>query len=134
MIDETFPHLVIDGGDCVELELRDRSRVQWFLEVLPERIGMTKIVEPMIYPNGDSGGFSGIVIIAESHISVHTHPAERRIHIDLFSCKAYDVDEALREVRTFYSIGELRHRTVFRGYGHFAPDRAHSVLEYERGP
>jgi len=35
----------------------------------------------------DPGGWSGFVIIAESHISIHTFPARRFVSIDVYTCK-----------------------------------------------
>jgi S-adenosylmethionine decarboxylase len=35
----------------------------------------------------DSGGYSGFVMIVESHISVHTFPKKRFVSIDAYTCK-----------------------------------------------
>ena len=35
-------------------------------------------------------GYTGIGILSESHISIHTYPEQRILHIDFFSCKQLD--------------------------------------------
>ena len=72
-------HLTLDGyGGCQHL-LGDGKHVLACLNELPERLGMHKIAEPSLVEMGDlspkdPGGVSGFVMIAESHISIHTFP------------------------------------------------------------
>lgn len=132
-IDEIFPHLIVEGYGCAPRHLQDESRARWFLEAFPGRIGMTRITEPMVHRfESGGGGVSGIVIIAESHVSVHTFPETGRLSIDVFSCKAYDTDEAIRLLHGYYPMEAEAHHIIERGYGHFAPDRARAVMEHER--
>ena len=51
-------------------------------------------------PNPNDNGISGFVIIAESHISVHTFPGRDYVNIDIFSCKSFDHEQALADVRS----------------------------------
>ena len=61
---------------------------------------MTKIIQPYVFRyHGvvpEDWGVTGMVIIAESHISIHTFPDHKRFHMDVFSCKPFDSDAALR--------------------------------------
>jgi len=70
-------HLTIDGYGGSFEKLNDKELVLKCLNELPEKIGMKKFAEPSVYralPNGkeDPGGWSGFVVIQESHISIHT--------------------------------------------------------------
>ncbi len=47
-----------------------------------------------------NGGVSGVVVLAESHISIHTWPERRFAAIDIFMCGAcnpYDAVPVLRQ-------------------------------------
>jgi S-adenosylmethionine decarboxylase len=85
-------HLMLDGyGGTFEL-LNDRSLVLQCLNELPTRLEMRKLAEPVVYfapGNGgkDPGGWSGVVVIAESHVSIHTFPARGFVSIDVYTCK-----------------------------------------------
>lgn len=69
-------HFMIDAYRGSREKLLDRQLVQQCLSELPERLGMHKLAEPTVHwaePNGlkDPGGWSGVVVIIESHISIH---------------------------------------------------------------
>jgi S-adenosylmethionine decarboxylase len=52
-------------------------------------------VSHVIFPNG---AITLVLILAESHLSVHTWPEESLIAIDLFSCGAIDGQRVLAEL------------------------------------
>ncbi len=85
-------HITIDGyGGDSEL-LNDEKLVLSVLSDLPKKLGMTTLSEPMVLSapdNGinDPGGWSGFVVIAESHISIHTFPKRRFVSADVYTCK-----------------------------------------------
>ena len=49
----------------------------------------------VIFPNG---AITLVLILAESHLSIHTWPEERLIAIDLFSCGAIDGQRVLDQL------------------------------------
>src|ERR1035437_5382124 len=84
-------HLMIDGYGASQAKLKDRERILKCLNELPEKMGMTKIIKPVIvYFKGndkkDPGGYSSFVMIAESHISIHTFPEKKFVSIDAYTC------------------------------------------------
>ena len=87
-------HLLIDGfGGNLEM-LKDEAAVYRFLDDFPTRIEMNKISSPLVTtyngPVAEDWGVSGFVMIAESHISIHTFPERAYVNIDVFSCKDFD--------------------------------------------
>jgi len=85
-------HLIIDGYSSDSDILQSEGFVFQLLDQYPGEIGMTKISPPCVLryvgTNPEDWGVSGFVLIAESHISIHTFVEQRRVHIDVFSCKA----------------------------------------------
>ncbi len=51
----------------------------------------------IIFPNG---AVTLVLILAESHLSIHTWPEEDLIAIDLFSCGTIDGERVIRELTT----------------------------------
>ncbi len=92
------PHLMIDMADCDANKLDELDRCFRFLNELPEKVGMTKITQPNVFPYAglvpEDRGITGVVVIAESHISIHTFPLKNYAFIDVFSCKPFDVEAA----------------------------------------
>lgn len=44
------------------------------------------------------GGFTGVLVLAESHISIHTWPEADYAAIDIFMCGDARIDEALEHI------------------------------------
>lgn len=90
------PHLMLDLNGCDVARLDDLDLCFKVLNELPDRIGMTKITQPHVFRYSglvpEDEGITGVVIIAESHISLHTFPRKNYAFLDVFSCKPFDID------------------------------------------
>ena len=86
---------------------------------MPDTIGMTKITQPHVFPYQglvpDDAGITGTVIIAESHISVHTFPKKQYAFIDIFSCKPFDADVAVQYCIELFQSQSPDVQMTFRG-------------------
>src|SRR5262245_34828425 len=85
-------HLTIDGYGGDESKLNDKDLVLACFDELLETLGMHKIGEPAIFfaPGNDGkdpGGWSGFVVIQESHISIHTFPKRKFVSADVYTCR-----------------------------------------------
>ena len=94
-------HVTIDASGCNKRKLPSVTLVYDILNKLPEKIGMTKMTLPYVVKWMDkfaSGteGISGFVMIAESHISIHTFPDQDYVFMDIFSCKQFDAEKAIK--------------------------------------
>lgn len=117
---ETFGvHLMLDGYGCDRSRLESEEFIYRFLEEFPDDIGMTKIMQPCVlkYSDADSSecGVSGFVLIAESHVSVHTFPESGYVSIDIFSCKSFDIGMAEREIAERFNIARVEKNVLDRG-------------------
>lgn len=114
-------HLTLDGYGGSYEKLNDRELVLRCLHDLPEKLGMRKLAEPVVYAaedNGikDPGGWSGFVVIAESHISIHTFPARRFVSIDAYTCKnGMDAETAITYFKEQFGLEETETNLVIRG-------------------
>lgn len=113
------PHLMLDLNDCNPAILDDLDACFRLLTELPERIGMTIITQPYVFrydaPLPGDGGITGVTIIAESHISIHTYPSKRFAFVDLFSCKPFDVEGARDYIVQFFESKSPTVHTHMRG-------------------
>jgi S-adenosylmethionine decarboxylase len=100
------PHLMLDLNDCNSAILDDLEACFRLLNELPEKIGMTKITQPYVFRYSglvpEDEGITGVTIIAESHISLHTYPKKNFVFVDIFSCKPFDVEGARDHVVQFF--------------------------------
>jgi len=114
------PHLMVDGYEGSFETLASIESITKFLDELPAQIGMTKIMPPYVfkYDGGEKPedwGISGFVIIAESHISIHTFPEKGYFSIDIFSCKDFNIKEAIDIIKEFFQTDKLEIQTTSRG-------------------
>ena len=68
----------------------------------------------VIFPNG---AITLVLILAESHLSVHTWPEENLIAIDLFSCGAIDGEAVISGLVRALRLDAVSVRTLHRGPG-----------------
>lgn len=82
---------------------------------------MKKLSEPEIYfaeGNGgkDPGGWSGFVVIAESHISIHTFPGRQFVSADVYTCKnGMDVAFVERFFAEKFLLADIETNFIRRG-------------------
>jgi S-adenosylmethionine decarboxylase len=100
------PHLMLDLNECNSGILNDLDACFKLLNELPEMIGMTKITQPYVFRYSglipEDEGITGVTVIAESHISLHTYPRKNFVFVDLFSCKPFDVERAKDYIVQFF--------------------------------
>ena len=114
-------HLTLDGYKGNPEKLNDPKLMEKILDELPKEMGMEKLTEPIVkYAEPrhfkDSGGYSGFVIIAESHISIHTFPKKRFVSIDAYTCKdEMDEKKVEKYFKDVYELQETEVRFFKRG-------------------
>jgi len=113
------PHLTLDLGDCDVTILNDLNICFAFLNELPSRIGMNKITQPYVFRYDETTpeecGVTGFVVIAESHISLHTYPEKKFVFVDVFSCKPFDIKEAEKYIVSFFGSKSPVVQKISRG-------------------
>jgi len=66
----------------------------------------------VVFPNG---AVTLVLILAESHLAIHTWPEDNLIAIDLFSCGAIDGRRVAAELARLLRLDRVRIRQIERG-------------------
>ena len=77
-------HFVASYYDCDEIALSDRSELANVLVDAAKSSG-AQILDSCRY-HFDGAGFTMIVLLSESHASIHTYPEHKACFVDLFTC------------------------------------------------
>lgn len=92
-------HVMLDLYGCSPDLLENEHFLREVLETCPERIGMQKVgpveLRYIETSNPLDDGYSGFVIIATSHCSLHAWSSYRMVNLDIFSCEAFEVSEVI---------------------------------------
>jgi S-adenosylmethionine decarboxylase len=112
-------HLTIDGFGGDRERLSSESLVRSLLDIYPAAINMTKISEPFVLryvgEKQEDWGVTGFVIIAESHISMHTFPEHGYVWVDVFSCKDFETDGATDKIIDAFGLTHVKVNKLPRG-------------------
>lgn len=131
-------HVTIDGFGGDPALLADEELVRDLLDRYPSDIGMTKIAPPHVVryvgSKPEDWGVSGFVLIAESHISVHTFHERGYVWVDIFSCKDFEASPAIEGVRRAFRLERLETNALDRGFLEYPHEvrAAAAVAEEER--
>lgn len=113
-------HVMLELYDCDPQILSDDNLVFTVLDKLPDKIGMNKLITPQVVhtPGNnkrDPGGWSGFVIIQESHISIHTFVKRRFVTADVYSCKEFDPYIAIDYFKKMFKTDDIEYGIEQRG-------------------
>jgi S-adenosylmethionine decarboxylase len=126
-------HLIIDGYSGNAQKMQDVDFIYQLLDAYPSQIGMTKISPPQVskYTGSkpEDWGVSGFVLIAESHISIHTFPERSYINIDIFSCKEFDAEQTIRDLQQQFGLAEIRSYILSRGLEYYNNQQPSSLSD-----
>ena len=114
-------HLTLDGYGGSRRWLADADHIRARLSELPELLGMHKLIEPIVVEVGelsdkDPGGLSGYVLIAESHISIHTFPLRGFVSADVYTCQnSLDAERIRRYFEDAFGLQDVETNLIRRG-------------------
>jgi S-adenosylmethionine decarboxylase len=106
---------------CDDNAINSKEIIFKVLDEMPALIGMHKITAPQIIPyegkadSFDKGGISAFVLIAESHITIHTWKEQKHVSIDIFSCKEFDVEKTVFYLSTLFKPKKIEKNLIMRG-------------------
>lgn len=114
-------HITIDGYGGDHDRLNDKEVVYSTLVELCDVLHMRPLMKPVILSAPDNhikdpGGWSGFVIIAESHISIHTFPKRRFVSADVYTCQnGVDVDFIANYFKKKFKLKDVERHFIKRG-------------------
>jgi S-adenosylmethionine decarboxylase len=122
-------HLTIDASSCNNKKLTDQNWIYDILNNLPAKLNMHIMTLPHVVKWVDPGakipGISGFVMIAESHISIHTFPEKDYVFMDVFSCKSFDAEKAAKLLVSAFEAKKSTKKVITRGAGFPRWDATH---------
>jgi S-adenosylmethionine decarboxylase len=97
-------HLLVDLWEATNLD--NPAHIDRTLREAAITAGAT-ILHSHFHHFTPNGGVSGVVVLAESHISIHTWPERNYAAIDLFMCGDCDPHDSLPVLRAAFRPGSV---------------------------
>ena len=107
-------HTLLDLHECDISRLGDCKVVRTALLEAVRQSGGTIVAE--VFHQFSPHGVSGVVVIAESHLTIHTWPERAFAAVDLFTCSS-TLDHALveRQVAAVLGAARVERKSFARG-------------------
>lgn len=105
-------HLIVDFWDADRLD--DLQRMERALREAVDAGGAT-LLHVHLHHFTENGGISGVAVLAESHISVHTWPERRFAAFDVFMCGDAEPEKSIAVLQRVFRPGRVETNTCLRG-------------------
>ncbi|GAB6100899.1 adenosylmethionine decarboxylase [Thermococcus atlanticus] len=123
-------HYVVEAAGCDEEILQDADRIRRiFLEAA--KAGSMEVKASYFFKFSPTG-VSGMVIVAESHISIHTWPEKRYAAIDVYTCgETADPEKAVDYILDAIKAEYAHVSEIKRGIEEDDDTFTHMILTWE---
>jgi S-adenosylmethionine decarboxylase len=128
-------HMLVEFYDCNPARIQRSEEVRETLLAAAREARATLVTD--VFHTFSPYGVSGVVVIAESHITIHTWPEHGYAAVDIFSCDPR-LDRALIRdcIRRQFEAGRVSTRNIKRGNllrpSPVKPDSKRSPVEKRR--
>lgn len=78
---------VVDARGCDPASIGDLATMKLLLARIIDELHLTPVADFVWYVFPEPGGITGLVALAESHLTVHTFPEHGSLCINLFCCR-----------------------------------------------
>ncbi|KPN71832.1 MULTISPECIES: adenosylmethionine decarboxylase [Neisseria] len=107
-------HGLLDLYGCDAAMLRDEACLKNLLRQAAEAAGAT-VLGGHFHRFGGEGGVTGVLLLAESHISIHTWPEHSFAALDIFLCGEMQIEQAKRFLCEAFQPKQFEWRVEKRG-------------------
>ena len=108
-------HLIVDLHEASQLD--DAPRMEQALRDCVQAAGAT-LLHIHLHLFESHGGLSGVAVLAESHIAVHTWPELGYAAFDVFMCGQADPHQTLAVLRRAFQPARITVQELRRGPAH----------------
>ena len=106
-------HLLAELRECRSAFLDDEDHVVAVMRTAAEAARAT--VKEVVVHHYAPQGVAGVLLLAESHMSVHTWPEHAYVSVDVFTCGDCDPDAAIPVLAEGFGAARVELTRVVRG-------------------
>ena len=122
-------HLIVEYCDCDRAVLDDTAYLEIHMNEAVRRSGAT--IVQSVFHRYNPQGVSGVVIIAESHISIHSWPEYGYAAVDFFTCgESVDPMKAAEYMREMLGSKSVDIKEMRRGI----PSDTDEIIDHKPVP
>ena len=115
-IHSTGTHIIADVW-CKASLLRKQDFLEQMLREAAEISGST-VLHSFFHVFSENNGITGILALAESHISIHTWPEYSFVAVDIYMCGKCSPEKALEKIKEYLDPEKIIVKCIKRGKRH----------------
>jgi len=78
---------VIDAEECSPAALRDVSKIEGVIDQIVRALSLHPALAPLVHRFAGEGGITALVLLAESHLTIHTFPELGAATLNVYCCR-----------------------------------------------
>jgi S-adenosylmethionine decarboxylase len=109
---------IVDASGCDPASLGSLDALRTLFDRMIAELKLRPVCEPVWHVFPAPGGITGVCLLAESHLTVHTFPEHGALCLNLFCCTPRPEWEFAARLRELVGAGQVEVRRVERTYTH----------------
>ena len=105
-------HVLLDFHDAANLE--DMNGIEQILRAAAAASGAS-VLQTMVHYFGTGCGVTGVALLAESHLSIHTWPERNYAALDIFLCGSKSAEPAVAVLTDYFQPSRITRQDLARG-------------------
>jgi S-adenosylmethionine decarboxylase len=108
---------VVDAHGCAPESLRSPDLLRELFEQIISGLRLRPVGETQWHQFPNTGGITGLCLLAESHLACHTFPEFGSLCLNLFCCVPREVWDFEGTLTSIFGATSVTVRTITRPYG-----------------
>lgn len=125
---------VVDAHGCDPVRLADLAALRGLFAAIIAELGLAPVANAVWHVFPPPGGITGLVPLAESHLTIHTFPEYGSLCVNLFCCRPRAEWQWAERLGEFLGAGRVEVQRLDRRYSTPNPMSAVSALATRHSP